>query len=125
MIGARGLGGKKGRADVKAEPPGGQEQAADDDIDQIMTGNGTRTAIAGVFAQARPEGGGAHQSDHPAGRVNNGGTGEIHKAVAQAEVLPQLRQPSAAPHPVAKDGQRQRRRQHSVKDILPISSVRP
>ena len=55
-----------------------------------------------VFAKPWPDHPATHESQHTARHVNDGRTGKIHMAVADAKVRTQGCQPSAAPYPVSK-----------------------
>ena len=59
---------------------------------------------------------GPGQGRHAAHHVDHPGTGKIHHAVAQAEIGAQLRQPAAAPDPVAIDGVDDHRNEKAIND---------
>ena len=57
--------------------------------------------------------------NHAAAHVHDAGAGEVDRAVAEAEVLAELREPAAAPDPVAVDGVGEHAHPEAVDDEVP------
>src|SRR4030095_14238441 len=89
-----------GRAGVKADPAEREDERAEDRHRDVMAGNRNGLAVLRVLADARADDDGAGERRHPADHVHDGRSGEVDMTVAEPEVDPELREPSAAPHPV-------------------------
>lgn len=85
--------GRHGRARVEPEPPQPEDEAADRGQAQIVAGDGVDRAVLAILAEPRPQDDRPRQRGPPADRVDDGRAREVPH--------PQLRQPPAAPDPMA------------------------
>src|SRR5215213_4952022 len=68
-----------------------------------MAGNGVDLAVLAVLAYAWADYDGPGQSRHAANHMHDGRTSEINVAVPEPKLAAQLREPAAAPYPVAEN----------------------
>src|SRR5262249_4335089 len=86
---------------IKSEPTEGQNEAAEENHRDVVAWHRVGTAVAPVFTDTRADYHRHRERAHSAHRVDDSRAGEIAVAVAQVIVGSELRQPSAAPCPVA------------------------
>src|SRR5208282_2169563 len=80
------VGAGQGTAGVEAEPAEGQDERTDHSKGDVVAGDGIGGPVLVVLADAGTENDGPGQRRDSARHVHDTGTGEIHVAVAQAEV---------------------------------------
>jgi len=67
----------------------------------MMAEDGARVSIPIILSNARPHAQDARQRQRPAKQVDDRGTRVIDSTVTQAQVMTELGEPSAPPHPAA------------------------
>ena len=75
----------------------------DHDVAEVVAGEGVGRAVLVELADPGPEDHRQRQRRPPAGGVHDAGAGEVDRAVAPVQRLAEVREPAAAPHPVAVD----------------------
>src|SRR6267378_6844977 len=103
------IGAGKGAARVETEPAEGEDEAAEGRHRDVVAGDRVGGAVLVVLADARAQHHRARQRGHATDHVDDGRAGEVDVAVAEAEVLAQLGEPAAAPHPVGEQRVREHR----------------
>ena len=123
MVLMRNAPGRAERAArVESEPAEGQDEAAGQHNDHVVSRHGVRRTVAVVLADARTHDESQSQRGDATHRVHHAGSGKVGIAGAQSVIGAQLGEPSAAPRPVGEHGISDRAQENgrdAEGDILP------
>ena len=96
-----GGGGAKGAAGIESEPSEGQNEASDKHCGDVVADDRVARSVAVELADARTDDHRHSQCRHSTDRMDNARSGKVAIALSEPHVGAQLREPAAAPGPVA------------------------